>query len=596
MALPNRPSSGQGLPPRANNPRGQAGAGLPERINNQRPLNNQGLPQRPQNTRPPREQGNNEPSLPQFGNEDLRPQRPSVESEAPKIQQDSHLSEYDFKSQKANESLSSGHQSRQPIQNQYDEEDSFSQIDPDEVYDEDEFESEEKIRVDARRAAEARFEQIKLEEERKLQAEHRARLQAEKLQKEQEMDDYDENEDSEQEEIAQQTKKTRKKPTPSRDKGKLDKKGQNVYIDEQKKQIKPFGGNKKTKVKVDDLDVRKNMRRRSQIVQYIALGLIVVVLLFAGKNAFFPPPTLSEEEVIATVNNTVDMTEFPLDRGQGFAEDFMKAFLTVNSDQISSSVLGMYYSGNFIPGGGESPNRSTTSSYKQSIVYGPTVYGARYLTDSSANYTIAALVQPAPSEGEQPPVDGSSTRWEYFSVNVYYDVNTDKFAITPDSPTLIPAPDLLSAEQIPSAQPLGLGEADDTLTSDVRSTVLGFLEGYRISSSDEHTAIDQYLSSDVTEDQKTGLGGVYNFAGGAENAIVWDAFPTEFGDIKVAVTVTWQTTVGAETNRNDYVSHYVLSLVPSDSGYLVTKFAPQYFVADPDSQVSAETTTSTTTE
>lgn len=554
MALPNsRPPSGGGLPPQR--------------------------PERPSSQQFP------DDGMPDFGRDELRPQRPvtrpeapSLRPEVPQVQSNSHLSEHDFAS-KAEDRLSYPPQS---------DEDVFTPMSVDEIDEADSQEDiDERIRLETERRVAERIKELEREKEN---AEANARRQAEV--EPEPVEEYDE-EDEEEEEPEPAPKKPVRKPAPKKKpRGKMDKKGQNVYIDEDKQKLKPFGGRRpKTKVRVNNFDSRNNMRRRAKIIQSVALGLLTLILLFAAKNAIFPPATLTTDDVIGTISETVDITEFPTERGQGFAEDFMKAYLSINSDQISQTVLGYYYTGNFTPGQGDNPNRRTTPSYKQTILYGPTVYGVTPLTNESANYTVAALIQPAPVEGEQPPSDGSSTRWEFFSVNVYYDVATDKFAITPDSPSLLPTPDVLGAGDVPEAEPLGLGDVDDALGNDVRSTVLGFLEGYRTSTTDEHTAIDQYLSRDAGPDQKTGLGGAYEFAGGAENAITWEAYPAENGEVKVAVQIIWQTTVGNENNRNEYISRYVLTLVSGDSGYLVERFAPQYYV--PGEPIGDETTETT---
>lgn len=526
------------------------------------------LPSKPRN---PGQEGNQQPrpsklptQRPAPQNEELPgiPERPRPRPEPMPdleaiIRQPSQRSEQTFESNKQ------APVRREPIVNAYDEEDVFEALPLDEV-DEDPVEEDGYIER-PQRPLNADFEEPDAYEAPAMGAYKRRQLEEEQEAEE----DY---------EAPQPKKKKPAKKSKNRDKN-----GQNLFVDEKKKSLKPFGASSgRKKLKTSDLDARKNKKRQAIFIQAGVIALLLFTLGFAVKNAFWPPPTLTTDDVVATVQETVEQTNFPLERGKGFATDFMEAFLEVNTDNIGQSILGYYYSGTLNPGTGENPNRDTASAYAQTVVYGPTVYGARPLTDTSANYTIAALVQPRIVGGEeQPPTDGSTARWEFFSVNIFYDVDADAFAITPDSPTLIPEANMLGTANVPPSLPLGTGDADGELATEVRSTVVGFLEGYRTATAADHTAIDQYVIKDATADLLTGLGGAYEFDGGdVESALTYEAFPSD-DEVKVAATVRWTTTVGNETVRNTYVSHYVITLQSTaDGGYLVSRMAPEYYVMD----------------
>ena len=150
------------------------------------------------------------------------------------------------------------------------------------------------------------------------------------------------------------------------------------------------------------------------IMQSIFVGAILLVVGFGGYKTFFPADSVTPAEIQEIVKDTTGLTNFPLESGRGFATDFMKAYLTVNSDSVSQQVLGYYYSGTM--GNGDNENRTAAKGFQQTILYGPTVYESKALTDYSARYTIGALVQPALAAGDTPA--GTQARWQFFNVKI----------------------------------------------------------------------------------------------------------------------------------------------------------------------------------
>jgi hypothetical protein len=358
---------------------------------------------------------------------------------------------------------------------------------------------------------------------------------------------------------------------------KKEEKAQDVFIDEENLKLEPFGG--KRKVRVNDLDGRKNLRKRSQIVQYIVIALVLLMVGFAAKSAFFPKPSLTADEVAAIVAETAGVSDFPVEAGKAFATDFMKAYLTVNGDALSKEALGYYYNGSL--SAADSPNRSTTPGFKQTVVYGPAVYESKGLTPYSARYTVGALVKPEAARSEA-PADDSTAKWAYFNVNVYYDDVSKNFSITPDSPSLIPAVEVGDPSKIPSAKELGTGVLDKTIADSLKSVVQGFIKGYAVSSPTDHSNLDQYIAADADASLQKGLAKAFVLAGTEEDAITYQAFSTEDPNvIKVAVAVNWRDQLGSgtEVNKLEYKSNYVMTLQKqANEKYLVSKFAPQYYV------------------
>lgn len=366
---------------------------------------------------------------------------------------------------------------------------------------------------------------------------------------------------------------------------------QPVEIDPKSKKLLPFGSTKKI-LRTNDFEPRKNIRREQTLARYAVLALGAILVLVAGYQAVFPAKPLSNQEVYNIALQATNYTNFPVESGRGYATDFMRAYLTIDPESPSSQVLDYYYTGALDSSGGGSSSKSTstrtaTGSYNQRILYGPTVYSARGLTDSSGAYTVAALVQPetvtnddTAETAEAPP------RWMFFNVNVYYDEAAESFSITPESPSVVPSVSVKSPDDIPKAAPLGTGEESDELKNDTESTVNGFIQGYMNSTSSDHSALDQYIVSKPEPSLTKGLGGEYALSD-SSNAITYEAYPVEdTNEVKVRVNVVWVASPNGSAeseSRAQFTSTYIMTLDRQGDGrYLVSKFAPEYYVADPE--------------
>lgn len=459
-----------------------------------------------------------------------------------------------------------------------------------------------------RRAQEAKAEEkhraaAKQEKARQDHAREERQRELDRQKKEtEEVEDYGVDEGQGHEPEAQQEEE-QKKPSPKRDQKKSpkdtkgnrkDSSGQDVFIDDKNLTIEPFGSTHgKRRTKEHDYDSRANTRRKAVLVRYGVLGLGAILVFFGVKNAVFPPPEMTPEEVQIIAMQTAGETGFPTDRGEAFAQDFMTAYLTTNT-KTSDSVLSYFYNGQIGSKGRLPTNRNLSNSFSQEIVVGPNVYESVPITANSARYTIGAIVKSADSNLDEETaalaVD-PVPKWAFYNVNVYYDDEKDTFQITPESPTVIPEPEVGSLEDIPDTAPLGDGVADDELAQRVSSVVYGYLEGYSRSSLLDHSVLDQYVSDPEEESLVNGLDGRYEFSSSSpKDSIDFEAFNDPVtGTVKVLATVDWMertgdSTEGIETATSTTTSTYVITLVPSGNEetmqYLVSRFQPYYFVPE----------------
>lgn len=511
------------------------------------------------------------------------------------------------------------------IVNEYDEEDAFEQLSVDEQLDYDKQEEEEqKRRAAKRQAAERRAQQqaerIRAEKQAELEKEIQQRAQAAETIYEDDDEDivFDDSdtddetnsfvedfasEETEEVEDEPAPKKKGSKEQPSKKSSKKDMfedntkdaYGQDVFIDEKNGKLLPFGSKKgkKQKTKEHDYDNRKNLRTSANIVRGIIVVGLVGMLALGTKNTLFPAPPLTEDQIISTIQSTVNITDFPIDRGEGFAKDFVQAYLSTDAEgqDVNSSVLSYFYTGAIDSGESAESTRQVDPNYKQSIVYGPTVYESEALTDYSARYTIGAVVKPAGATDEETgEAIEASPQWVFLNVNVFYDVTTDKFTITPDSPSVVPNSSVGAVDELPEQQALGEENTDTAFTEQVAPVIYGFLNGYRVSTPEDHTTLDQYVISNPPSSLVQGLGGHYEFAGGdVENATEYIVYtvPEDPNTLKVQVTVSWASGV-SEDSKMQMTSTYVATLEKqANDMYLVSRFQPLYFVQD--EEAAAET-------
>ena len=414
-----------------------------------------------------------------------------------------------------------------------------------------------------------------------------------------------ENEEKESKDSDSEKKKSGKKPKRRGRKRKRNSRDeQSVEIDKKNNRLRPFGSSKKTLLRAGHFDPRKDHRRQRSIARAVFLAGIYGIVGFAVYNTFFSDDPLDENEVAEIALLATGYTDFPLDHGEGFARDFVEAYLSIESDDVSEQVLSYYYTGEINEeGAGASTdsgvNRIPSSTFFQEVHYGPTVYEANGVTETSASYTIGAVVEPNVNYDEDvedlsfvPPEDGSTARWVFFNVNVFYNPADGSMAIAPDSPTMVPSTEVAASVDVPEPGPLGDGETDPAVEESIESLVNGFMEGYAETSPGDTSSIDQYLSSDAPNRAQRGLEGNVEIAEGAD-AIVYEAYPDEENDeVKVRVNVTWTDTVMATNDEGDetdtgaeitYGSQYVLTLDDQGEGrYLVSDFAPEYYVMNDD--------------
>lgn len=328
---------------------------------------------------------------------------------------------------------------------------------------------------------------------------------------------------------------------------------EDTFVDKKKAKIKPFG----RKAKVSEFDHRKNIRKRAAIIQYSVIGLLVIIIALGVKNAVFPPPSLSEDDVEQIAEQTTGNTGFPVERGKGFATDFIRAYLTVSGNDNDEKLLNYYYNGN--SENSYSNSIAVNDKMRQKVVSGPTVYQADTPAKYSGRFLVGAVV--ANNKGEY--------HQDFFWVNVYFDKKTQSLSIVPGSPTVAAPPSITQQGDVPEA-PETEGE-DSELHDAIKPVVEGFINEFAQATPEDHEKLVPYMTPTASVRSLNGLGGRYKVGD-----IKYTAYaPTASNPSPmVEVSVKWE-----EPNDDaEYDSKYFMILEKQGNGkYLVKDFGFKYF-------------------
>ena len=118
----------------------------------------------------------------------------------------------------------------------------------------------------------------------------------------------------------------------------VDKKKKKKFIDKKKKKLKPFGN------KVSKYDDRKDIAVAKKVQRGLVIGGILLVVGLGVKNTFFPSHVFTSDDIAQIAKTSVGQTNFPVDKGQAFAEQFITYYVNVdNNVSVSRTMLSYFY-------------------------------------------------------------------------------------------------------------------------------------------------------------------------------------------------------------------------------------------------------------
>lgn len=353
-----------------------------------------------------------------------------------------------------------------------------------------------------------------------------------------------------------------------------------IFIDKKNKKIKPYG-RKKKKIKAKDFDDRKN-RVTTQKIARLFVGFIILGLFFLGiKNTYFPEQNYTKEEIRDLALTAIGSTEFPLERGAAFAEEFLTYYLNYNpTSSTNNQILSKFYDGkvDISVTNSNFPNKKTNSENFQKVLTKPILFNKTTPLDYLGIYEFNVLMSDTDGKSN---VDKNQTKahWMAFSVSVYYDKEKDALAILKDSPTLIPDYKIENNSIIPREMPLGNGEEDSESLEKMIPTIDGFISAFAKVSPKSHNEIDQYIPSNPSIDLISGFDNTVDLEKNTTDSIKKIAFKTDIeNQWKIDTIVNWKSNQ-VTGNSSVFTSRYVMTIEKTvDDIYLVTKFKPYIYI------------------
>lgn len=393
--------------------------------------------------------------------------------------------------------------------------------------------------------------------------------------------------DIDEEEVEAGRKKRNRK-----NKGKKQKKQKENYINTKELKLEPFGqgmDGKRRKLKVSEFDDRQNKEKNAKIITLVIITLLIALIALGVKNALIPPKTVTEEDIKSVALNTIGETKFPKERAGAFAEDFMKAYMSVGTENNAKNALRFFYQGyvgqeDFNPYNAdtlvESSNVNVSGRYASDIIIAPRVYESYSINDNSGYFVVGTMIKPKVILTEEESMsqqelkfENTNARWLFFQVNVYYDEKSDKLMIDETSPSLVPPSQVANVSEKPEETKIGTGEkADDNTQKEIQNVLHGYIQNYAQASVSDTSTIDSFLKKDAQPPAKDGLNGEVTLSGDALNSIMYTAYKSiEPNELKVNVIVKWKIATSPEKSTEvlgfvQYQSRYVATLQKDSSG------------------------------
>lgn len=145
-------------------------------------------------------------------------------------------------------------------------------------------------------------------------------------------------------------------------------------------------------------------------------GIVTMLIILCGvgvKSIIMPPQFPSPDQVIQAVQEGLEISDFPADRGNAFVISFTEAYLSINPEEPGErqQQLSRYAPPEIISDMGTSVGND-----EQKIRRGPFVSGVRYVSDEDAVYTMATQL--------------TSGEWIYLDVPVFYNDESRAFAVS----------------------------------------------------------------------------------------------------------------------------------------------------------------------
>jgi hypothetical protein len=354
--------------------------------------------------------------------------------------------------------------------------------------------------------------------------------------------------------------------------------------------------------------VFRNRKNHLLAGKWSLYGLAILVIIALVGHTFLylttpKPPT--KEEIQSYAREAVGVTGYNKEAGAEIATGYVKAYLSLKTDETAEKQLAMYLTGDALSSSdlnlGSANIRSYTSNAAQQVVGTPQVTRiTMHKNPALATYRVTALVKPSATGTGTSIKDASKNNANQASelkqitmaVTVAFNESNSTYYIATPHPAILPSPIMgKSSTLIPSTSVTGTKIQN---TADTDSVINGFFKAYVTATPEKRGDLAQYvLDTKTLTLANAGLGGKFTIN---TNDISYELYRQEDGTLIAKVNLTLVDELGGSTDSDTsestkqsitYPVTYQVTLAKQNNGkYLVTDLMPDTYNANTTELVS----------
>lgn len=368
---------------------------------------------------------------------------------------------------------------------------------------------------------------------------------------------------------------------------------QHIYLEADGGEILPLSAGKGT----TKTERHNNLIKSGSIFGWALLTTTTLAVIGAIASPYLQPKPLDKDQQAAYTISKMGITGFNKEAGEDIAVGYVKAYLSIKTDDTSDPQLSWYLNGDSLSNTNTTNAagniRTYTSNTAQQVIGTPRVVRIIPQTAEYTTYRVTALVKPSATgttnnlKEATKTIQTSELKQITLSVGVAYSNKTGRYYIATPAPTILPSP--VMGRNTDLNQPANpTGEAIQP-TAETNSVIQGFIKAFTIATPEKHSDLDQYVVDTKKLTLATaGLGGTYTVNTNTINYTL----TTDDGGKTLTAKVTFDLTdeVGGTTDTTNnentkqtitYPGTYTIKLTKEGNGkYLVSEFYPWLYTTD----------------
>lgn len=302
----------------------------------------------------------------------------------------------------------------------------------------------------------------------------------------------------------------------------------------------------------------KNWATRGRITAFAVCGLLAACVASAIIHPYTLPKTLSDAEFAAKARAANGETGFNKAAGEEIAVNYVKAYLSLKTDETAEKQLAFYLTGDSLSSAsdnnGASNIRSSTANSAQQVIGTPQVTRVAVHKNSAlATYRVVALVKPSATGTGTTVKDAAKNNNQNaelkqisMSVTVAYNEKTSKYYVATPHPAIVPSLSMGKSQELVKSKTIP-GERVQP-SADLDSVIQGYFKAYVAATPEKPGDLSQYVVDIKKSNVSTiGFGGQYTVN---TNSITYEAYRQSNGDIIAKVNLELVDELGGSTDTD----------------------------------------------